>query len=76
MYEYHHGVSEDDARAAGYYGRSCDAGFAAGCYNEGIMFENGRGVGKDTERAARDYDVACKAGSKMACDAAKRARGK
>ncbi len=70
MHEYAHGVPKDDAAAAGLYTRACDLGWAAGCYNEAIMLENGRGVALDRARAAALYRTACARGAKSACEKA------
>ena len=67
MYEYHHGVDKDDARAARAYRSSCDLGWAAGCVNYGIMLENGRGVPKDLTAARALYESGCQQGGKQAC---------
>jgi TPR repeat protein len=64
-------VPKDEARATGLYEASCNAGWAAGCYNLAIMFENGRGVARDRDKAVRLYDTACSAGAKPACERAK-----
>jgi TPR repeat protein len=68
MYEYHHGVIEDDAKAAAYYERGCDAGHVPSCANYAIVLENGRGVEKDVGRAARLYEQACNARVGFACE--------
>jgi len=44
-------VPKDDKRAAALYARACDLGDAKGCYNAGIMAEEGRGVARDLARA-------------------------
>ena len=49
-------------------------GSQAGCYNLGIMYENGRGVPRDRAKAGDLYQAACTAGAKTACDKAKQMR--
>ncbi len=60
-------VARDDRRAAPLYARACDLGDAPGCYNAGLMAEEGRGVARDISRAAARYEEACGMGSSTAC---------
>jgi TPR repeat protein len=76
MYEFHHGVEKDDAKAVGFYQRACDSGDSTGCANLAIMFENGRGIPKDEGRAVQLYDQACTRGSGLACEHARALRAK
>jgi uncharacterized protein len=60
-------VPRDDRRAAPLYVKACDLGGALGCYNAGLMAEEGRGVARDISRAAARYEEACGMGSSTAC---------
>jgi TPR repeat protein len=58
---------KDDKRAAALYAKACDLGDAKGCYNAGIMAEEGRGVARDLARAIARYEEACAGGSSTGC---------
>jgi TPR repeat protein len=45
-------VARDDRRAATLYAKSCELGDPQGCYNAGVMAEDGRGVRADPVKAA------------------------
>jgi TPR repeat protein len=60
-------VRRDDRRAHPLYLRACDLGDARGCYNVGLMADEGRGGARDIPRAAAKYDEACDMGSSTAC---------
>jgi hypothetical protein len=60
-------VKKDDHRATPLYVKGCDLGDALGCYNAGLMSDEGRGVARDVSRAAARYDEACEMGSTAAC---------
>jgi hypothetical protein len=60
-------VKKDDRRATPLYVKGCDLGDALGCYNAGLMSEEGRGVARDISRAAARYDEACEMGSATGC---------
>jgi uncharacterized protein len=60
-------VKKDDRRAASLYVKGCDLGDALGCYNAGLMSDEGRGVARDHSRAAARYEEACEMGSSTAC---------
>jgi TPR repeat protein len=47
--------------------KGCNAGDNFGCYNLGIMYENGDGVTKDKRRADVYYRKACGRGDEEAC---------
>jgi TPR repeat protein len=64
----HDGVARDDARATPIFVEACDGGEPAGCYNAGLMYDNGRGVPADHAAAAAAYEDGCRGGSSMACD--------
>jgi TPR repeat protein len=60
-------VKKDDRRATPLYVKGCDLGDALGCYNAGLMSDEGRGVARDHSRAAARYEEACEMGSSAAC---------
>ena len=60
-------VKKDDRRATPLYVKACDLGDALGCYNAGLMSDEGRGVARDISRAAARYDEACEMGSSTGC---------
>lgn len=60
-------VKKDDRRATPLYVKGCDLGDALGCYNAGLMSDEGRGVARDISRAAARYDEACEMGSSTGC---------
>jgi len=38
MYDEGKGVRQDDAKAVSLYKKACDAGYATGCFNLGVMY--------------------------------------
>nr|MDQ2970484.1 PDZ domain-containing protein [Acidobacteriota bacterium] len=60
-------VEKDDRRATQLYIQACDFGDARGCYNVGLMAEQGRGGARDISRAAAHYGQACEMGSSTGC---------
>ncbi len=62
------GVTRDDARATPLFVEACDGGEPAGCYNVGLMVQDGRGIAVDLATAAAAYEDGCRGGSSMACD--------
>ena len=56
-------VPKDDRRANALYVKSCALGDEQGCYNEGLMADEGRGTGRDLARAVARYREGCEAGS-------------
>ena len=44
MYDHGDGVERNQVKAVGYYGQSCDAGNAVGCFNLGMARYQGAGV--------------------------------
>lgn len=60
-------VQKDDRRATPLYVRGCELGDALGCYNAGLMSDEGRGTPRDISRAAARYEEACEMGSATAC---------
>lgn len=55
--------------AASYYRRSCELGYAEGCYYIGVMLRYGDGVEKDEAGGLRLYEKSCQAGYSRACSA-------
>jgi TPR repeat protein len=62
------GVTRDDARATPLFVEACDGGEPAGCYNVGLMYQDGRGVSADLAVAVAAYEDGCLGGSSPACD--------
>jgi TPR repeat protein len=60
-------VKRDDRRANPLCLRACDLGDARGCYNVGLMADEGRGGARDISHAAAKYDEACDMGGSTAC---------
>lgn len=67
MYRLGRGVGRDPARAAGYYTRSCDAGYADSCADLGFMYLRGDGMASDDHRAFALFQEACDGGSALGC---------
>ncbi|HKO58027.1 MAG TPA: hypothetical protein VJ276_19320 [Thermoanaerobaculia bacterium] len=61
------GTTRDIPQALALLEKGCIAGDNFGCYNLGIMYENGDGVPKDKGRAAAYYQKACGRGDEEAC---------
>ena len=62
------GVPRDARRAAEFYERACDGGYAPGCYNLGKSYSEGEGVGQDWAQAAELYWRACEGGYGGGCN--------
>ena len=62
------GVPRDARRAAGFYERACEGGYAPGCFNLGKSYTEGEGVGQDWARAAELYWLACDGGYAAGCN--------
>jgi TPR repeat protein len=60
-------VEKDDLRSLEFYTRGCSAGDANGCYNQGLMRDQGRGFAKSAASAAPAYEQACNEGVSKAC---------
>jgi hypothetical protein len=45
----------------------CDGGEAAGCFNLGVLYDDGRGVKQDDFKAAKLYEKACDGGIAESC---------
>lgn len=57
----------DYAAAAALFQQACNDGHATGCFNLGVLYDNGRGVAKDETRAAGLYQQACTGGDATGC---------
>jgi len=62
------GVRQDDAKAVSLYKKACDAGYAAGCFNLGVMYHQGESVSTSATTARSYFKKACDMGHKKACD--------
>ncbi len=60
-------VERDDLRSLEFYTRGCSAGDANGCYNQGLMRDQGRGFAMSAASAAPAYEQACNEGVSKAC---------
>ncbi len=53
------GVKRDTDRTLKFYKLACDGGSAQGCYDSGVLFDEGKDVAQNYERAATCYQRAC-----------------
>ena len=60
-------VERDDLRSLEFYTRGCSFGDANGCYNQGLMRDQGRGFAMSAASAAPAYEQACNEGVSKAC---------
>ncbi|AFX91420.1 secreted protein [Helicobacter pylori Aklavik117] len=42
-----------------YFKKACDLKEGMGCYNLGVLYQNGEGVEKDLKKATQYYQKAC-----------------
>lgn len=68
LYEKGKGVRQDYAKAAEYYKRGCDLGYAAPCEGLGNLYMQGKGVPRNRSSAKRLFGKACDLGEQTACD--------
>src|SRR5262249_10754358 len=61
------GLAKDVPKAIELLQKTCDAGYALGCRNLGIILRDGRGTGQDLARAEKLLDTACTAGALFGC---------
>lgn len=59
--------SGDYKKAFDFYKKSCDGRNAFGCFNLGLIYDNGQGVKKDKYRAKQFYGKACMLKDKLSC---------
>ena len=57
----------DYQKAAELYQKACDGESARGCYNLGILYEDGQGVKQNYQKAAQLYKKACDGESAGGC---------
>jgi TPR repeat protein len=60
-------VERDDLRSLEFYTRGCSFGDSNGCYNQGLMRDQGRGFAMSAASAAPAYEQACNEGVSKAC---------
>ena len=59
--------NNDYQSAVKLFTKACDGGDASGCYNLGIMYDNGQGVKQDYHQAAKLWTKACDGGHASGC---------
>ena len=55
------------AQAAKLFEQACNGGFARGCYNLGVLYDDGRGVKQNYAQAAKLYEQACNGSVAESC---------
>ena len=58
----------DYQKAAKLFQKTCDGGDAKGCYNLGVLYENGQGLRQDKSYAKEYFGKACDLGDQLGCD--------
>ncbi|MFV0481686.1 MAG: tetratricopeptide repeat protein [Campylobacteraceae bacterium] len=48
--------------------KSCNLGYANGCFNAGLLYDKGLGVEKSLDKALSFYEAACEDGNTKACE--------
>ncbi|MEJ2437067.1 MAG: tetratricopeptide repeat protein, partial [Sulfurovaceae bacterium] len=66
--QFYEGVKKDASKSAQLYKIACDGDYALGCYNLGILYDNGTGVEQDKSKAIDLYKVACEGGEPLGCN--------
>ncbi len=61
------GVTRDERKALGLYGRACDMKLALACVNLGGMLFDGDGVPKDEAQSVRFFSQGCEGGAPAGC---------
>jgi len=59
--------AKDFKKAETLFSKFCDAGNASGCYNLGLMYDNGKGVKQNDFKAVKLYTKACNSGYINGC---------
>jgi len=54
-------------KAAELYRKACDMGDTYGCYNLGVLYENGQGVRQSHAKAAKLYKKSCDMRLELGC---------
>lgn len=68
LYEDGKGVRQDYAKAAEYYKKGCDLGYAMPCEALGRLYMQGKGVPRNRSSAKRLFGKACDLGFQKGCD--------
>lgn len=68
LYEEGKGVRQDYAKAAEYYKKGCDLGYAVPCEGLGELYMKGKGVPRNRSSAKRLFGKACDLGEQEACN--------
>ena len=68
MYEKGAGVSKDDLKAAEWYLKAANQGYALAQNSLGLMYFEGRGVIQDKKQSRDWYSKACDNGDQRSCD--------
>lgn len=68
LYEEGKGVRQDYAKAAEYYKKGCDLGYAMPCEALGDLYMKGKGVPRNRSSAKRLFGKACDLGNQVACN--------
>ncbi|EMG88016.1 beta-lactamase HcpA domain protein [Helicobacter pylori GAM112Ai] len=58
---------QDFTQAKKYFEKACDLKDGVGCFNLGVLYDNGHGVGKDLKKAAQLYFKACELNDGSGC---------
>jgi len=62
------GIEKDVFKAFEYMNKGCELGNPEGCFNLGLMYENGKGVNKSKSLALKYLGKACDLKSQEGCD--------
>ena len=68
LYEEGKGVRQDYVKAAEYYKKGCDLGYAISCKALGNLYMQGKGVPRNRSSAKRLFGKACDLGEQEACN--------
>lgn len=68
LYEQGKGVRQDYAKAAEYYKKGCDLGYALPCEGLGDLYMKGKGVPRNRSSAKRLFGKACDLGEQEVCN--------
>lgn len=68
LYEGGKGVRQDYTKAAEYYKKGCDLGYAMPCEELGRLYMQGKGVPRNRSSAKRLFGKACDLGEQKACN--------
>ncbi|WQY62162.1 sel1 repeat family protein [Helicobacter pylori] len=60
---------QDFTQAKKYFEKACELNDGVGCFNLGVLYDNGHGVGKDSKKAAQFYFKACELNDGDGCSA-------